>query len=161
MAPSLSADVADEPRRPPLMKPRRKSTIDSTILSPGAVRINFQGAFIVDEEPTTSSSSGDDSVQSHQNYATQGIRLPNHKAVVSHVALDVSASHSTPLPRESVRCCRRHGMLVQRELMMVAVNTDWRVAGQTGVFFAGAGLDAHGRPAELCQIRDAANQRMF
>lgn len=122
MASSLSADVAGEPRRPPLMKPRRKSTINSTILSPGAVRINFQGAFIVDEEPSTSSSSGDDGVQPHQNYATQGIRLPNHRAVVSHVALDVSASPSpSSLPLESIRCCRRRGMLVQQELMRVAV----------------------------------------
>lgn len=80
-----------------MIKPRRKSTIDSAILSPGAVRINFQGAFIVDEEPLTSSSSADEGSPPRQspprqNHATQGIRLPNHKAIVSHVALDASAS---------------------------------------------------------------------
>lgn len=96
MASPLSADIPEEPRRPPKMKPRRKSTIDSTILSPGAVRINYQGAFIVDEEPSTSASSVEDGVQQHQNHATQGIRLPNHKAVVSHVALDASAFFFLP-----------------------------------------------------------------
>ena len=64
--------------------------MDSTIPPPGSVRINFQGAFIVDEQPSTSASSLEDGVQQHQDYSTQGIRLPNHKAFVSHVALDVS-----------------------------------------------------------------------
>lgn len=94
--PSADIPVSAESRRPPKMKLRRTSAIDSTILSPGAVRINFQGAFIVDEElSSTSASSADDGVQPHQNHATQGIRLPNHKAVVSHVALDASV---LPLP---------------------------------------------------------------
>jgi type II pantothenate kinase len=97
MALPSSADIPVESRRPHIIKPRRKSTIDSAILSPGAVRINFQGAFIVDEEPLTSSSSADEGSPPRQspprqNHATQGIRLPNHKAIVSHVALDASAS---------------------------------------------------------------------
>lgn len=73
------------------MKSRRKSTVDHTIPSPGAVRINFQGAFIVGEESFSSASSTDDAGSIHPNHTTQGIRLPNHKAVVSHVALDASA----------------------------------------------------------------------
>lgn len=64
---------------------RKGSTIDQTILSPGTVSINVQEAFIVDEDPSRPPSPSDDGVQHDTD-----IRLPNHKAVVSHVALDVS-----------------------------------------------------------------------
>lgn len=64
----------------------RKASIDHTILSPGTVSINVKGAFIVDEQPSRppTPSDGDDGAQ----HDTE-IRLPNHEAVVSHVALDV------------------------------------------------------------------------
>ena len=138
-----------------MMKPRRKSTIDRTISSPGAVRINFQGAFIVDEELSTPSASADDVGPIHHNHATQGIRLPNHQAVVSHVALDASASIPSRLILPWMVCfvCR-DSISPERELMRVAANTDRRVIGQTGLLLAGAELDAHRRPVELCQIRD-------
>lgn len=64
---------------------RKGSTIDQTILSPGTVSINVQEAFIVDEDPFRPPTPSDDGVQHDTD-----IRLPNHKAVVSHVALDVS-----------------------------------------------------------------------
>ncbi len=64
---------------------RQKSILDDTILSPGAVKINVQGAFIVDEDAPPEEFSGEDGAQ----HDTRDIRLPNHKAVVSHVALDV------------------------------------------------------------------------
>lgn len=66
---------------------RVASTLDETILSPGAVKINVKGAFIVDEEPDdrTDSPIDEEGVQ----HDTRDIRLPNHQAVVSHVALDV------------------------------------------------------------------------
>ena len=70
---------------------RRISALDETILSPGAVKINVQGAFIVDEESSVEDAPGEDGAQ----HDTRDIRLPNHKAVVSHVALDVR-SHATP-----------------------------------------------------------------
>ncbi|KAL8643112.1 MAG: hypothetical protein Q9228_000292 [Teloschistes exilis] len=66
---------------------RKGSTIDQTILSPGAVSINVQEAFIVDEDPSRPPSPSDDGVQHDTD-----IRLPNHKAVVSHVALDIGGS---------------------------------------------------------------------
>ena len=112
-SPSTDISVSAEPRRPPKMKPRRKSTVDSTIPSPGSVRINFQGAFIVDEERSTSSSSGDDGVYQNQNHSTQGIRLPNHKAVVSHVALDASVFLPFCFPR-SIPGFGRGGLWVER-----------------------------------------------
>ena len=61
--------------------------IDSTINHPGSVKINVKGAFIVDQESTTPRN-GRGSPDHHQ---TNDIRLPNHTAVVSHIAIDVSA----------------------------------------------------------------------
>ncbi|OTB02880.1 hypothetical protein M426DRAFT_322302 [Hypoxylon sp. CI-4A] len=64
--------------------------IDSTIIHPGSVRINVKGAFIVDtpEQPGTPAnlSSGGSS------YETKDIRLPNHTAVISHIAVDIGGS---------------------------------------------------------------------
>jgi len=88
--------------------------IDSTINHPGSVRINVKGAFIVDRtEPGTpaavstsaapsilgdlspgllalqggSSSNGGSGI-----HETKDIRLPNHTAVVSHIAVDIGGS---------------------------------------------------------------------
>jgi len=73
---------------PEVGRPRRttaQSDIQETIQHPGNVRINVQGAFIVDEEhPDTPSSE-------EYEHDPHDIRLPNHTSVVSHVAVDVSA----------------------------------------------------------------------
>lgn len=61
-----------------------QSDINDTILRPGTVRINVQGAFIVDDEPVTPRSED-------YEHDPRDIRLPNHTAVVSHVAVDVSS----------------------------------------------------------------------
>lgn len=74
------------PKRTPKRSQSTAATIDSTILSPGAVRINFQGAFIADEEPPLTP--GEDGA----HHDSKDIRLPNNKAVVSHVALDIGGS---------------------------------------------------------------------
>lgn len=60
--------------------------IDSTIIHPGSVKINVQGAFIVDQEATTPNGAGPNG----GSHDTKDIRLPNHTAVVSHIAVDVS-----------------------------------------------------------------------
>jgi type II pantothenate kinase len=68
-------------------RPRRttvQSDIQEAILHPGNVRINVQGAFIVDEEHPGTPQSED------YEHDPKDIRLPNHTAVVSHIALDVS-----------------------------------------------------------------------
>ena len=75
------------PKAPPPMADT--STITKTITRPGAVRINVQGAFIVDEDPNTLPSPQFNGAQ----HETRDIRLPNHTDVVSHVAVDVSAVH--------------------------------------------------------------------
>jgi hypothetical protein len=71
---------------PGAVRPRRttvQSDIEDTILRPGTVRINVQGAFIVIDEPTTPRSYD-------YEHDPKDIRLPNHTAVVSHIAVDVS-----------------------------------------------------------------------
>ena len=60
------------------------SDIEDAILHPGNVRINVQGAFIVDDEQPSTPQSDD------YEHDPRDIRLPNHTAVVSHVAVDVS-----------------------------------------------------------------------
>lgn len=63
--------------------------IDNTIHHPGTVKINVKGAFIVDTSESPKSSSSSPSKGSPTRGETKGIRLPNHTAVVSHVAVDV------------------------------------------------------------------------
>ncbi|KAF2457796.1 pantothenate kinase [Lineolata rhizophorae] len=63
--------------------------IESAISHPGTVRINVQGAFIVEDEATTPGGSTVDEDFKHEN---KDIRLPNHTAVVSHIAVDIGGS---------------------------------------------------------------------
>ena len=67
-----------------LLLSHSNSDIFETITHPGAVRINVQGAFIVDEEEPSTPRSED------YEHDPRDIRLPNHTAVVSHIAVDVS-----------------------------------------------------------------------
>ncbi|KFY18656.1 hypothetical protein V493_08441 [Pseudogymnoascus sp. VKM F-4281 (FW-2241)] len=62
--------------------------IDNTISHPGSVKINVEGAFIVDRDSTSPNRSGVDGA----NHETTDIRLPNHTAVVSHIAVDIGGS---------------------------------------------------------------------
>jgi type II pantothenate kinase len=68
--------------------------IDSTISHPGSVRINVKGAFIVDgsEQPTTPANGNTNGNGSY--HEGKDIRLPNHTAVVSHIAVDVRVAPS-------------------------------------------------------------------
>lgn len=66
------------------------------ITNPGAVKINVKGAFIVDDEPRSKSPVNTNGV----HYENKDIRLPHHKGIVSHVAVDVSLPNpSALLPR--------------------------------------------------------------
>ncbi|KUJ07271.1 pantothenate kinase-like protein [Mollisia scopiformis] len=67
--------------------------IDSTITHPGSVKINVKGAFIVDQE--NGSPNGNAPITASVNggsHDTKDIRLPNHTAVVSHIAVDIGGS---------------------------------------------------------------------
>jgi len=86
------ADPNPENAAIPRRRPTDTSAIDSTITHPGSVRINVLGAFIVNEEPSSIAAG----TASHHD--TKDIRLPNHTAVVSHIAVDVSGQYlSQPL----------------------------------------------------------------
>lgn len=85
------------------MKRRRLSSsaaeMHSAISSPGSIKINVSGAYIIDhEEPTPDASpSADGSLatppEEHAyEHDKRDIRLPNHTAVVSHVAADIGGS---------------------------------------------------------------------
>ena len=64
--------------------------IDKTIIHPGAVRINVEGAFIVDSHPGSPTETPGKNGRISPPHETSDIRLPNHTAVVSHIAIDVS-----------------------------------------------------------------------
>ena len=72
--------------RRPTLHERSISSLHDTILSPPAVKINVQGAFIADEVAYCTH------IQPDHGAHTKDIRLPNHRAVVSHVALDIGGS---------------------------------------------------------------------
>jgi type II pantothenate kinase len=75
----------------PLRMRTNTAEIDSTITHPGSVKINVKGAFIVDQENGSPTGSGN---LNGGNHETKDIRLPNHTAVVSHIAVDVSFGSS-------------------------------------------------------------------
>jgi hypothetical protein len=93
--------------------------IDSTIIHPGSVKINVQGAFIVDQEATTPNGAGPNG----GSHDTKDIRLPNHTAVVSHIAVDVGISGFL-----SWKC-------------MTNFLSDWGIPGQARLLFPRTALD--------------------
>ncbi|KAI1499992.1 fumble-domain-containing protein [Biscogniauxia marginata] len=86
-----ASDTHDGVRRPRKRTMTSTAEIDSTITHPGSVRINVKGAFIVDSpEPGTPANGNGSSAT--PAYETKDIRLPNHTAVVSHIAVDIGGS---------------------------------------------------------------------
>ncbi|KAL2150316.1 hypothetical protein VTH82DRAFT_7992 [Thermothelomyces myriococcoides] len=65
--------------------------LDETLSRPGSVRINVKGAFIVDQDSATPTTP-DGRSGSPGRHETKDIRLPNHTAVVSHIAVDIGGS---------------------------------------------------------------------
>jgi type II pantothenate kinase len=91
----------DEQQRRIAKRPRTMTStedIDSTITRPGSVKINVTGAFIVDPDASTPTQASDNGRVSPSHHETSDIRLPNHTAVVSHIAVDVGAIPPLPLP---------------------------------------------------------------
>ena len=66
--------------RPPRAAPR-----------PASVKINVEGAFIVDDEMNVRNGVASE----HVHWEHKDIRLPHHTDVVSHVAVDVSRLRNT------------------------------------------------------------------
>ncbi|KHJ31512.1 putative pantothenate kinase [Erysiphe necator] len=96
-APLLGSDMAQSDKHykktqaPPL---KRKDTIeiDNTIIHPGSVKINVEGAFIVDEDSAAKDGNHLTVTANGASHSTKDIRLPNHTAVVSHIAVDIGGS---------------------------------------------------------------------
>ncbi|KAK7985075.1 hypothetical protein PG996_005685 [Apiospora saccharicola] len=87
-AAAASTDSLTAYRRPRTIT--STAEIDSTIGHPGSVRINVKGAYIADSaEPATPVSGSPVGSSYHE---TKDIRLPNHTAVVSHIAADIGGS---------------------------------------------------------------------
>jgi len=108
---------------------------------PGDVRINVKGAFIVDVSPPSTPPTQDFDTEGYQ-HDPNDIRLPNHRAVVSHIAVDVSAlllqfSVPPPLSRPAE---------VGQDILTAPI-TDRRQPCQARLLLARAGRPVAGRPA--------------
>ena len=60
--------------------------------NPASVKINVEGAFIVDDELNVKNGA----LNEYVHWEHKDIRLPYHTDVVSHVAVDVSPMHDHP-----------------------------------------------------------------
>lgn len=87
---------------------------NNTKQSPEVVRIDGQAAFVVNDHPSSPTK-----LDAHGAQHDLSIRLPNHKGVVTHVALDVSVP------------------LVQRPLLIIS---DRRLVDQASPLLSRAGL---------------------
>jgi type II pantothenate kinase len=96
--PTTTGHAAEEVRRRPRTMTATEEEVDNTINKPGSVKINVTGAFIVDPDtstPRTAPGLPDVNMTgggSPTNHGTSDIRLPNHTAVVSHIAIDIGGS---------------------------------------------------------------------
>lgn len=96
---AASAAMLPEPKRR-LRTMTSTEEIDHTITRPGSVKINVKGAFIVDPDTATPALAGGSVANgrhSPTHHETSDIRLPNHTAVVSHIAVDVCDIPSSTL----------------------------------------------------------------
>lgn len=70
-----------------------RPSLGQAVSQPGTIKINVQGAFIVDDDerrsPDILGLENDDGDPAYEFEHDRDIRLPNHTAVVSHVAVDV------------------------------------------------------------------------
>jgi hypothetical protein len=122
----------------PLRMRTNTAEIDSTITHPGSVKINVTGAFIVDQDSSSPTNvNGSTNGGSHD---TKDIRLPNHTAVVSHIAVDVCFY---PLFPQS------------GPLMTMA---DWRLPSQARLLLPRTQVPRARRPSKLHELRDRPNR---
>jgi len=104
-----------------------------------SVKINVEGAFIVDDDTPTKNGAGNEYV----HWEHKDIRLPHHTAVVSHIAVDVSHSYAH----------------VASSLTLMY--SDWWFSGQVGVLLPRVWVRHRRRQAELPQLRDRPDRLMY
>ncbi|KAL9094660.1 MAG: hypothetical protein Q9165_002929 [Trypethelium subeluteriae] len=86
---STSAGSAPARTRPQLSS-AAAADVQTDVPQPGTIKINVEGAFIVDDD--SSQSEFEDTDEFEYVHDTNDIRLPNHTAVVSHIAVDIGGS---------------------------------------------------------------------
>jgi hypothetical protein len=155
------AQPADISSSPAFGRPRRttvQSDIQEAILHPGNVRINVQGAFIVDEEQPGTPQSED------YEHDPKDIRLPNHTAVVSHIALDVSVNHRSRASRNAARDQRSESqpsfLGARTAVADRFCSIDWRITRKACILLARTWRRCDWWPTELPQVRDRPDRCM-
>jgi hypothetical protein len=137
--------------------------INNTITRPGSVKINVKGAFIVDPDTSTPAVGGTGNSQvngrgSPTHHETSDIRLPNHTAVVSHIAVDVRHPPVSPSLRHSWASptIEKRSALTRYLYPFL----DWRVAYQTRLLFSRGPFHRTWWPTEFPDIRDRSDRRL-
>lgn len=145
----VDAEDHDAPANPSSSGPSKHlrmrtntAEIDSTITHPGSVKINVKGAFIVDQDAESPKSK----LGNGASYDTKDIRLPNHTAVVSHIAVDVRILHT----------CVGHTYLTPT--IFTECILDWRILSQTCIFFARTTFEGTRRTAQFHEFRNRQNR---
>lgn len=122
--------------------------IDKTIIHPGAVRINVEGAFIVDSHPGSPTGTPCNNGRISPSHETSDIRLPNHTAVVSHIAIDVSTPPQDVPGRDPETQCAD------------SRRVDWRLPGKARLLHHRGPQHRARRQAQLPQLRDGQDRRL-
>jgi hypothetical protein len=125
----------------PLRMRTNTAEIDSTIIHPGSVKINVTGAFIVDQD-SGSPTNGSVANTNGGSHDTKDIRLPNHTAVVSHIAVDV---------------CFCPPFFNFSSLTTMA---DWGLLSKACLLLPRAKVPRTRRPPKLHELRDRPNRRL-
>lgn len=121
--------------------------------NPNDVKINVEGAFIIDDEsPCSEAKNG--TVGEGVYFENKDIRLPHHTAVVSHVAVDVS---TMIFQQKSSSLSIRAEHLVTPVVQIAMCSTDRRIPGEGGLLLSGACPDTRRRPAELPEFRNRSD----
>ena len=125
----------------PLRMRTNTAEIDSTIIHPGSVKINVTGAFIVDQD-SGSPTNGTVASTNGGSHDTKDIRLPNHTAVVSHIAVDVCFC------------------LLSFNIISLTTVADWRLSSKTCLLLPRTQVPRTGRPTQLYEFRDRPDRRL-
>lgn len=105
---------------------------------PTSVKINVEGAFIVNDESESDNEEADGKKNEHVHWERKDIRLPHHTDVVSHVAIDVRVATET-------------------QTRLLTDVTDWRLSIETGLLFSRNRFNRQWRPTYISQLRNRQN----
>lgn len=152
----------DEQQRRTAKRPRTMTStedIDSTITRPGSVRINVTGAFIVDPDASTPTQASDNGRVSPSHHETSDIRLPNHTAIVSHIAVDVGAIPFASPPQCFLGTnCSELSLSNHRVLLPIGI--DRRLSGQARLLFPRGRFHGPRGSPQLPTLRDGSHRRL-